>query len=32
MRIAMYAENQGTSINSFIRDSIERRLETETVL
>jgi predicted HicB family RNase H-like nuclease len=26
-RIAMYAENHGTSINSFIRDSIERRLE-----
>ena len=27
-RIAIYAENHGTSINSFIRDSIERRLET----
>ena len=27
-RIATYAENHGTSINSFIRDSIERRLET----
>ena len=27
-RIAMYAENHGTSINSFIRESIERRLET----
>jgi len=27
-RIAMYAKNHGTSINSFIRDSIERRLET----
>ena len=26
-RIATYAENHGTSINSFIRDSIERRLE-----
>ena len=26
-RIAIYAESQGTSINSFIRDSIERRLE-----
>ena len=26
-RIAIYAENHGTSINSFIRDSIERRLE-----
>jgi len=26
-RIAMYAENHGTSINSFIRESIERRLE-----
>jgi len=26
-RIAMYAENHGTSINAFIRDSIERRLE-----
>jgi len=26
-RIAMYAENHGTSINSFIRDSIEKRLE-----
>ena len=27
-RIAIYAENHGTSINSFIRDSIEQRLET----
>ena len=27
-RIAIYAENRGTSINAFIRDSIERRLET----
>ena len=27
-RIAIYAEIHGTSINSFIRDSIERRLET----
>ena len=27
-QIAMYVENHGTSINSFIRDSIERRLET----
>jgi predicted HicB family RNase H-like nuclease len=26
-RMAIYAEKQGTSINSFIRDSIERRLE-----
>jgi len=26
-RIALYAENHGTSINAFIRDSIERRLE-----
>jgi len=26
-RIAKYAENHGTTINSFIRDSIERRLE-----
>jgi predicted HicB family RNase H-like nuclease len=26
-RIAMYAENHETSINSFIRDSIETRLE-----
>jgi predicted HicB family RNase H-like nuclease len=26
-RIALYAENHGTSINSFICDSIERRLE-----
>jgi len=26
-RIATYAENHGISINSFIRDSIERRLE-----
>ena len=27
-QIAQYAEKHGTSINSFIRDSIERRLET----
>ena len=27
-RIALFAENRGTSINAFIRDSIERRLET----
>ena len=26
-RIALYAENTGTSINAFIRESIERRLE-----
>ena len=26
-QVALYAENYGTSINSFIRDSIERRLE-----
>ena len=26
-RIAAYAENHGTSINAFIRDSIEQRLE-----
>ena len=26
-QIAIYAENHGISINSFIRDSIERRLE-----
>ena len=26
-RVAMYAKNQGTSINAFIRDSIERKLE-----
>ena len=26
-RIAIYAETHGTSINAFIRDSIERRLE-----
>ena len=26
-RIALYVENHGTSINAFIRDSIERRLE-----
>jgi len=25
-QIALYVENQGTSINAFIRDSIERRL------
>ena len=30
-RIAMFAENHGTSINSFVRDSIERRLETATL-
>jgi len=27
-KIAMYAETHGTSINAFIRSSIERRLET----
>jgi predicted HicB family RNase H-like nuclease len=27
-KIAIYAESRGTSINAFIRDSIERRLET----
>jgi predicted HicB family RNase H-like nuclease len=27
-KIAKYAENHGTSINAFIRESIERRLET----
>jgi len=26
-KMALYAENQGTSINSFICDSIEKRLE-----
>jgi len=26
-RVAMYAKNNGTSINAFIRDSIERKLE-----
>jgi len=26
-QMAIYAEKQGTSINSFIRDSIEKRLE-----
>ena len=26
-RIALYAENQGISIDSFVRDSVERRLE-----
>jgi len=26
-QIAIYSENNGTSINAFIRDSIERRLE-----
>ena len=31
-RIAFYAESRGTSINSFIRDSIEKRLETEMAL
>jgi len=30
-KIAMISERSGTSINSFIRDSIERRLETEMV-
>ena len=28
LKIAMYAENHGTSIDAFIHDSIERRLET----
>jgi predicted HicB family RNase H-like nuclease len=28
VRMAMYVENHGTSINSFIRDSIEKQLET----
>ena len=28
VKLGVYAENHGTSINSFIRDSIERRLET----
>jgi len=28
VKLGIYAENHGTSINSFIRDSIERRLET----
>ena len=27
VRMAMYAERQGTSIDSFVRDSIEKRLE-----
>jgi len=27
-KIALFAENQGTSIDTFVRDSIERRLET----
>jgi len=27
VKVATYAENNGTSINSFIRDSIEKRLE-----
>ena len=27
-RIATYVENHGTTVNAFIRDSIERRLET----
>jgi len=27
-KIAMYVENRGTSINSFVCESIERRLET----
>ena len=27
-RIAIYAQNSGTSIDAFVRDSIERRLET----
>ncbi|MCL1934741.1 MAG: type II toxin-antitoxin system HicB family antitoxin [Candidatus Azobacteroides sp.] len=26
-KVAMYAENHGTSINAFIRESIEKRLE-----
>jgi len=26
-KVAMYAENHGTSINAFIRETIERRLE-----
>ena len=26
-KVAIYADNHGTSINAFIRDSIERRLE-----
>ena len=30
-KIAMISERSGTSINSFIRDSIKRRLETEMV-
>ena len=30
-RIATYAEDHGTSINAFIRDSIERRLEMASV-
>lgn len=27
-KMAVYAENHGTSINSFVRDTIEKRLET----
>ncbi|MDR0794427.1 MAG: type II toxin-antitoxin system HicB family antitoxin [Chitinophagaceae bacterium] len=27
-KVAMYAESHGTSINAFIRDSIEKQLET----
>ena len=27
-RIAIYAQNSGTSIDAFVRDSIEKRLET----
>ena len=30
-KIAMFSERYGTSINAFIRDSIERRLETATL-
>jgi predicted HicB family RNase H-like nuclease len=28
IRMAMYAKNHGTSINTFVRNSIERQLET----
>ena len=31
-QIAIYAESHGTSINSFIRDSIKKRLEVEYAL
>ena len=31
-RVAILAENHGTSINSFIRESIERRLESSMAL